>query len=243
MLTIFTIHDERYQGYASMWKYFICEAYPQYSAISGMIESKEQYTAACRRFIDQPINEGDVYITDIDMMILWEPISIDLFHNFEMNESGLCYSNSPRNNSEPFSSLRLTGLHYCNQEWYRRTEKSRQEALSLVEKGEIGKGRYDDEIMLKRICEESGLGIPPKRKLILRHHGIHMGTFRNYIMYGPARMRTELRQRISPFQARQFVQISETAEYKLIFKYIKNPIIQKEYEFLEVFCRSRGRDK
>lgn len=251
MILIFTVFDEAYSDYKEMWEWVISRSYPEHFAGAIFIERTEQqpYIAACKRFTTNPnilyphLGEIDVYVTDIDMMILRESPTIEEFHREEISREGNCYSNSPRNNDEPESRERLTGLHYVTPEWYRKTFDARDRYLTLIDDSWIGKGRYDDEKMLFNICNESGLKIPPKKPLQKRHHGIHLGTFRNYVMYGPQRLRSELRTRISPHQARQWNEITEEKEYKRILSNIKNPVIKKEFEFLETFCRSWGKSK
>jgi hypothetical protein len=49
------------------------------------------YAAACERFLVRPVIDGDVYITDIDMMILAEVPSLQEFHIKEMLNDGLFY--------------------------------------------------------------------------------------------------------------------------------------------------------
>ena len=250
MILIFTICDEAYSDYREMWEWLIKRNYPEYCSGLTIIEKVEQqpYMAACKRFVVNPYGlfpnlKKDIYITDIDMMILRESLTIEEFHRKEIKEEGNCYSNSPRNNDEPESYLRLTGLHYATPEWYEKTINAREIYRTLINDGWIGKGRYDDEKMLFNICIESGLKIPPKKPLQKRHHGIHMGTFRNYVMYGPQRLRSELRTRISPHQARQWNEITEEKEYKRILTNIESPVIKKEFKFLETFCRSWGKNK
>jgi hypothetical protein len=238
MITIYTVYNEKYAGYADMWIHCIKQAYPSYQVIAKEMRSHYQYDASCIRYLDRPYHEGDVYISDIDIMILKETQPLHAFHQIEMINSGLCYSNSPRNNNEPRSYERLTGLHYATQAWYAATALARLKYKNMLDRGEIGMDFFDDEIMLKKICEESGLGIPPKTPLFRRHHGIHFGTIRHYISLGPERLTSELRTRVKPDQARQWVEIMDSPEYPKIISKISNPIIRKEFEIMETFTRS-----
>ena len=240
MITVYTVFNEKYSGYVEMWAYCIKKAYPDYRVIAKEVRSHYQYDAACLRFLEYPENAPteDVYITDIDIMILKENPSLREFHRNEMKASGLCYSNSPRNNNEPRSYERLSGLHYATPGWYAGTVTARIKYKIMLDNGDIGKDFFDDEIMLKKICEESDLSIPPKTPLFRRHHGIHFGTIRHYISLGPERLTSELRMRVKPEQALQWVEIVDSPEYPKIISRIDNPTIQKEFEIMEKFTRS-----
>ena len=238
MTTIYTVYNEKYAGYSKMWRYCINQAYPDYQVVSKEVRSHYQYDAACLRFLERPDETGDVYICDIDIMILREALPLHEFHQLEMKASGLCYSNSPRNNNEPRSYERLCGLHYATQAWYNGTAKARLKYKFMLDRGEIGIDFFDDEIMLKKICEESGLGIPPKTPLFKRHHGIHFGTIRHYISLGIERVMAELRVRVKPEQARQWVEIMDSEEYPKIIARIDDKTIRKEFDIMETFTRS-----
>ena len=242
-VTVFTVYNEKYSAYAEMWKYCINRAYPQYQVIAKEVRSSYEYDANCLRFLEHPTIEGDVYICDIDMMTLKENPSLHEFHHNEMKASGLCYSNSPRNNTEPKSYERLCGLHYATQEWYAKTAVMRLKYKNMLDRGEVGRDFFDDEIMLKKICEESGLGIPPKTPLFKRHHGIHFGTIRHYKSLGPERLTAELRVRVKPEQAQQWVEIADSVEYKRILKSIEDKTILWEFAFMDKFTRSWSKNQ
>jgi hypothetical protein len=237
-LTIFTMYNDKYVDYLNIWLFCIRKSYPTYESLAIKGISKN---VGLERFIVWPIKEGDVYITDVDMMILQEVPDIYLFHHEEMKLSGLPYANTPRNNDEPEADRRLTGMHYATQKWYEITELQRKAAAQMLEVGVIGNRSIDDEICLKNICLNSGLGIPPKRPIIPRHPGIHMGTFRNYQHLGRQRLRTELERRISPTKARKWLEIIEDPEGRRIIRDIKDLVIKKEFELLEWFCWSHSK--
>jgi hypothetical protein len=241
-MIIFTTFDNRYQPYTETWKVFIQYAYPQYKAVAKRSEY-QGFASACERYLYEASTKEDVYITDIDMMILREDPEINNFHLLEMVESGLSYSNTPRDNKEPRANERLTGLHYCTPRWYDETRGTREAYSFLLRAGKIGVGRYDDEIMLKQICLQSGLKIPPKRWIWERQHGIHLGVIRNYKPHGKARVVAEMRSRVKPEQARQWVEVSETPEYKAAKSRITDKLILWEFDFMDTFCRSQGKQE
>lgn len=240
-LTIFTLYDQAYSGYAEMWRYCINRAYPEYNAVCCLEAPKTRWGTAVKRFLVTPLGWAgeDVYITDIDLMILPEKQSIYDFHHAEMDFHCLCYSNSPRDNDELHSFERLTGLHYATKEWYRRTEEHRATALHLLNNNHLGNQRIDDEITLKNICLLSGVGIPPKRNLLKRHHGVHLGVIRAWKKHGIQTVRTKLRIRVTPERALEWQRVVAEPQYKEILGRIQDKEIRREFEMLDKFTKGR----
>jgi hypothetical protein len=146
------------------------EDFPRYS-----------YNTIALRFVVPPTYFKDVdyvYVTDIDIMIMPERVSIEEFHCGEMVSTGLPYSNSLRNAHHYAGYQSLSGLHFASQAWYRQTENERVKYYALLKRGLVGLYREYDGVMLYRIARNSGLGLPKKYKLKKRHHGIHLGNFR-----------------------------------------------------------------
>jgi hypothetical protein len=243
--SIFAVYDEAYLGYAEMWRFCIRRAYPE-CAVNCMMETatgKPKWYAACKRLLITPPMYGgeDVYVTDIDMMILPEIPTLYNFHHSEMIETGLCYSNTPRNNvDELYSRDRLTGLHYATKEWYDRTAEARKKYLEQLEAGRVGTQRIDDELILMKVCQESGLGIPPKHNLIKRHHGIHVGIIRAYFNHGIPIIRTKMKTRISPEMAHKWqAVVMFEPEYPKIISRIADKRIKREFDILDRFTKGR----
>jgi hypothetical protein len=234
-LLIYSCADGVYTQYVELWKYSIRKSYPEYSF--DCYQSDMPMMSNCLRFIIGLDNYFDYfYITDIDCMIMKDPVSILDFHLNEMKETGLCYSNTIRK-SEPQGNDRLTGLHFCNKEWYEKTEKARLFYYDLIKNGKIGAGLYDDEIMLKNIVLESGLKLPPKKyPLIKRHHSIHIGTIRHYIGHSRETMNHQLSMRISKDYAKQWISYYEDKEFLDIIKRITDKQIIKMLDILHGFC-------
>jgi hypothetical protein len=140
-----------------------------------------KYNTISLRFVVPPENYVGydyIYVTDVDMLMMWENVPFDLFHEQEMMKTGLCYSNSIRNKHHYMGSKSLSGLHMATQQWLEKTEKERQRYYDLLESGLVGLEREADGWILYNMCERSGVGIPPKFNLIKRHHGTHLGSFR-----------------------------------------------------------------
>jgi len=139
------------------------------------------YNSIALRFVVPPAYyEGYdwVYVTDIDMMLMPEQVSIEKFHRDEMVQTGMCYSNSLRNVHHYEGSSSLSGLHFFDQRWLKKTEEQRARYYDLLAMGIVGTYREYDGVMLYRMAKLSGVGLPRKYKLKNRHHGIHLGNFR-----------------------------------------------------------------
>lgn len=230
----------RYKVYADLFTYCVEKAYPEYAiSILKLPKYKEPYYSACYRFLVEPISENrDIYITDIDMMICPEKVSIQDFHRDEIRKSGLCYSNSPRW-KEPHGENRLTGLHYVTSEWWKATSAQRTIEYNKLVAGEIGHCKCDDEMSLMRIVKNSGLEVAKYGPLINRHHGIHLGTIRDYADKTYQTMKTVLRQRIDRERAWYWCNFIDTEDYKKLFREIEKQDKQATMELktLEKFVR------
>ena len=118
------------------------------------------------------------YITDIDIMIMREHQDIEYFHCAEMNQTGLCYSNSLRNANHYAGSESLSGLHFATREWFERTNDMAGWYRERMAEGLLGLYREWDGLMLYRIADKTGCGLPKKYRLTNRHHGIHCAGLR-----------------------------------------------------------------
>jgi hypothetical protein len=192
------------------------------------------YYAACYRLLNEV--PGDyVYITDVDMLLM--PGLFD-YHTNMMAETGLPYSNCQRKN-ETMGADRMTGLHFCTPEWYRVTAESRRKYMANLNRGEIGGGRFDDELTLMRVVRESGLGLPPRRRLINLHFGVHIGTVRAYKHHTRETMRHQLNMRVSTSVAQEMCVIMDSPEWRDIK--CDNRTVRDEMRMLEVYCRGRAK--
>jgi len=249
-LLIYTAASGIYLDYAPLFTYMVKSQYPEYDVdVTKIVSPPATYSAACYRLLVNPAEMTGheyVYITDVDMMILREEPGILEFHTAEMESTGLCYSNSIRKkHSEPQGDDRMTGLHFATAEWYRRTQDVRSRYFHAVDSGEFGNGRFDDELILKSVCEKSGVGIPRRFPLIARHHGIHLGTIRGYINHTRETMKHQLRYRINPAKARQWITMHEDKRFREICRLTaeKNRVIGKELEILYTFCMGLRNEK
>lgn len=248
-LLITTFAVGRYQVYAELFRYAIKKAYPEYDVY--VIESdikQPKYYGACARFLtEEPVfHEYDyVYITDIDMMIVREPITILEFHTKEMEETGLCYSNTPRGMEERGFD-RLTGLHFVGRDWWNKTRTARYHYTQELLSGKIGDIAIDDEIMLMNIVSDSDIGmVPARRDLICRHHGLHLGTVRAHKNETLQKLRRDVFIRVSPQRARGWMEVVETNQYTYIMRDIKQRDKQahEELVLMEKFARQRSKEK
>lgn len=198
-ICITTVVDKEYMAYAPLFCYCAKKVYPSYRVLLVLRDEcpydlgdvatvrhfedfpRYPYMSIALRFLVPPAIYKDfnhVYVTDIDMMIMPERVSIDEFHMAEMVATGLPYSNSLRNVYHYAGYKSLSGLHFASRQWFRDTEKIRQFYYDHHRLGLLGLYREWDGVMLYRMARKSGLGIPKKFKLKKRHHGIHLGNFR-----------------------------------------------------------------
>jgi hypothetical protein len=239
----------RYKVYSELFQFAIKKAYPEYDVhVFEDDTTFPKYYGACVRFLSYS-KEFDyykyVYITDIDMMIVREPVSILDFHTNEINETGLCYSNTPRGTEERGFD-RLTGLHFVNQEWWGATHEARYDYLRKLEMGLIGDVAIHDELMLMNIVKESGLPVaPPKRDLICRHHGLHLGTVRAHKHETLQKLRRDVFIRVSVQRAKEWMKVVETPEYRSIMQDIKrrDKMAYEELCIMEKFTRQRSNER
>jgi len=214
-LCVTTVVDNAYMAWLPAFVYCMNRAYPHYRVrlflrdqcpydlkawkldcdIIPMFEDFPRYTylsIALRFAIDREyFKEFDhVYVTDIDMMIMNEDKDIEYFHCMEMQQTGLCYSNSLRNYEHYEGKRSLTGLHFASREWFERTNDLTAEYRELMRHGLVGLYREYDGCMLYRLADRSGCGIPGKYKLAKRHHGIHMNNFQ---LFGDNRLKLDVR--------------------------------------------------
>jgi MoaA/NifB/PqqE/SkfB family radical SAM enzyme len=138
------------------------------------------YATAALRFLYKPqdIEQFDyTLITDIDMLMFEETTSIINAHLMHMQRDRTdVYENwiSQYLNNSP----RLPGVHFVTKEWWKKTEKARNEEYAAVCKSGGITDYWYDEIMLGRIVQKSGLTLPPTEPKLWRHHGVHLGDWR-----------------------------------------------------------------
>lgn len=239
----------RYKVYSELFQFAIKKAYPEYDVhVFNSDIQMPKYYGACIRFLLNPDLFRDykyVYITDIDMMIVRESVTILDFHTNEINETGLCYSNTPRGNEERGFD-RLTGLHFVTQEWWENTKGIRKKYLKMLSDCEIGEVAIHDELMLMNIVKESGLPVsPPKRDLICRHHGLHLGTVRAHKHETLQKLRRDVFIRVSVQRAKEWMKVVETPEYRSIMLDIKrrDKMAYDELCIMEKFTRQRSNER
>lgn len=246
-LLIFTTAAGRYKVYADLFKFCCKRAYPQYDVEVRELSDEDcvtPYFSACFRFLIEPKGifsrpeyPKNIYITDIDMMICQESISLLDFHLNEIKQTGLCYSNVPRW-KEPMGENRMTGLHFVTDEWWDRTIEARKKEFRRLTVGEIGSLKCEDELMLMRIIKASGLPVTERGHLVSRHHGIHLGTLRDQREKTLQQRRNAIKSRVSVEKATYWLNLIDTVEYRDIFRDIIKRDLQAVWELkeLEKFC-------
>jgi hypothetical protein len=261
-ILVSTVVDETYSWYAPLFIFCLRKAYPEYDIrifthgkwskevknalqfvdgyelIPGLFDGwpKTKYEPICWRFLVPPEYYKDytyIYIGDIDIMILREKIEIMDFHINEMNETGFNYSNSLRTRKSWKGRESFTGLHFCNYEWFERTEAQRKYFENLVKTGKLGQKREFDGHLLYLLTFNSNLHIVKKYpNLKKRHHGIHLGTLRLYHKH------SDLVARIDPDKCRKWLVIRNDPIFKEILKLVSvNEMVSSQIQQLDSFCR------
>lgn len=264
-LCVSTVVDSTYSWYAPLFIFCLRKAYPDYAIkifthgkwdeqvknalqfvdryelVPGLFDGwvKKKYSPVTWRFLVPPEHYNGYefcYITDIDIMILKEKISLLDFHLNEMNEHGYNYSNSLRTRKHWKGRESFTGLHFCNSEWFERTEAQRKYFEEQVKRGNLGDKKHEREFdghLLYLLTFNSNLHIVKKMKnLKKRHHGIHLGSLRLGYTFN------ELRARIDPDMCRKWLVIRHDPIFKEIFKLVSvNDMVNTQIQQLDQFCR------
>ena len=103
------------------------------------------------RFLVEPVLHTQyAYCTDIDIMICEDVFA---FHHARLNNGKFCYDNEIR--AYNGQSQRMSGLHFCTDEWYQKTKSVR---LDFVNKKR--KSKCDEEALMK-IAVDSNIAIRP----------------------------------------------------------------------------------
>lgn len=238
---IYTCVAGDYTGYADLFEATSCRAYPGADVVVERLPDSYKdtpYAAACFRYLADLSKYDRVYITDVDMIHLLCCGDLFAHHESICAERQSCYSNTVRR-KEVMGADRMTGLHFATREWYARTERAREDQLRRLIFGEIGKSRFDDELMLKRIVEDSGLPVLHLGgSLIKRHFGIHIGTVRCYKYHGRTAVRQQLQMRVTPEQASEWLEIEESMS-----RLVTAPALVAEIRQLTDFCKSRSKQR
>lgn len=238
-LTIFTIASGWYRDYVDLFRWCAEKSYPKARVVVRELrEPVVPYEAACRRLLEYPGGEY-VYVTDVDMMLMPGLMGP---HLRWMSDNDVCYSNTIRGLGEPFGCSRMTGLHFCRQEWYEKTKEWREFYVGEISRRKWGKSRFQDEFMLFDICRSSGLKVFSVRKpLVDWHFGIHMGTLRCHEKATRQGKNTQLDLRISPKTAQWWCDVSNDKDFQNVLKQVDEPRIQQQYDFLHSYARRRAK--
>lgn len=216
-------------------------AYPGARVVLDELDNvPSRYYSACYRLLADVSGGEYTYITDVDMALMRETPGLLDFHLGEMHREGLPYSNAVRSSGERHGPQRITGLHFAGPGWWEKTKPSRAKYMALLDRGEIGAGRFDDERTLKKVVVESGLPVPEKKPLASRHHGIHLGILRAYRKH-PRKVRwRQMALRIHPWHANRWLSYLGDREFSKICE--RGPAWYRwEMAELKTFCEWRAK--
>lgn len=194
-----------------------------------------KYAPISWRFVVPPEHYEEyenVYITDIDMMIVSQSVDLLYYHLNEMGETGLCYSNSLRNSKHWKGTESFTGLHFASKEWFERTEEARQKYWTKLRLGRVGSKREYDGHMLYLMAKESGLGKCKKLKLAERHHGIHLGNFRLF------KTMVKLKKRMNTDKCLKWQEWQRDPLFRRICALVSNdPKVKLQLKAMDLHCK------
>jgi len=234
-----TVVDRNYIDYVPFFKWCMAKSYPDYGVVVLIKENEfgdciySGYNTIALRFLtgSKPYAGYDyVYITDIDMMILPEAKPLHKFHLDEMAKTGLPYSNSLRNHKHWEGEHSLTGLHFCSIEWFDLVEKEADVYRQIVRSQQVR--REYDGWMLYHMCHDSGIGLPGKYPLVVRHHGIHLGNFR--LFEGRKR---KLEKRMDKNKCRMWLEYIADPHYREMIDKVTDSAVRRTFNLLEEYCR------
>jgi len=209
--------DGRYWDYVPLFVYSINLAYPEYMPIivgrggipSDVLKLIECHGLKClllgdalldvvptawgmkasRVVINLPVlhEYSAVYITDVDFLIIREPVSIMETHLIDCIEEGLCYSNTFHGEALD-RGPRMMGMHFfVTRPYFEKMASTMQEyRLMLETPGGVAElrrawhnpllGGADAQFGLYLMLMEARMGLPQNKADPLRpYHGIHLG--------------------------------------------------------------------
>lgn len=106
------------------------------------------------RFLVEPIDHTTyAYCCDVDIMICEDILP---FHIKRLENDKYCYDNEIRQYSDP---SKMSGLHFCSQDWYTHTKNVRQNLLAKTIKSNTG--NTNCERILKNIAIQSHIALHP----------------------------------------------------------------------------------
>lgn len=143
----------------------------------------------CRRFLLRVSGEYDqVMITDCDVVFLnddlWEYMDdkMSTLGSYAAWQGALNKPKRPKIAPNGWSGdmRRLAGgFVLVTPQWYNQTEQLRRSYEALVRAGQWGNYRESDEVMLCRICKDSGLTLPNNTGFHRSMRGLHLGDFKD----------------------------------------------------------------
>jgi len=144
---------------------------------------------SCTRFTFNSKDGSEVLITDCDIAFLDSGV-LDYLRTKMLLDGLGCYAAFQGARKRPIrpdiapdgwvgNMRRLCGgFVLVTPEWWSRTVKARVKYHTMIHEHSWGGYREADEVMLCRICEESGLPLPGYQKFAEIHRNLHVGDFR-----------------------------------------------------------------
>jgi len=204
-LCICAVADRRYVGYIPLFIFCLKRAYPEYhikilyrgelpndirnitgdtEIIEGPLSSypDNKATLSSLRFLlgkDWFFGFKYAYFTDIDVLVRPEATPLLEQHVEVLEKTGLCYENLSLTHPE---GRRMPGVHFIDvKQWFPIVQNAVRAEREALKQPNAAKAWDYDELMLHRIVEASGAGLPPpwiKPSEPWRWHGLHLGSYR-----------------------------------------------------------------
>jgi hypothetical protein len=237
---ILTAASGTYLSYVPLFKYCASRAYPMAAVSVVEYPGIPEYEAAIKRLLIVPeIKADEIYVTDVDMLLLKTPKNLFDQHSCLARVENTCYSSSVRRR-ETRGSERIQGLHYRTWKWYEKTLVARTKELDDLQDGKIGTDRIDDELSLMRVTVNSDLPIINyPGSLVDLHFGVHLGTIRAYKAHGRNAIYEQLRVRVSREMAAEIVSIETELKTCIDTSIEGSEKTAEEIKTLIEFCKGR----
>lgn len=160
------------------------------------------------RFLIEPIFQTKyAYCGDIDIMICEDILP---FHIKKLENGKYCYDNEIRQYCDP---SKMSGLHFCTQEWYEKTKIARNKLLSQNIPSNASKNSC--ERLLKKIAEDSHVLLHPIQILVKDFHknrpahGQHISLSRK-----PFTLSCPLKDILDPLYEKPFLETIRSDQFK-----------------------------
>jgi len=252
-LVFFTVvSPNHFRSYVEPYKHFLSCSYPDCDAIIEINPEVPDLPSSYNmyRFLCPPddIDFDYMLITDIDLLLfnnqnLWD------WHFDKMVDMGSCYyaHHGPYKYPQRFEGgwrgdrERLAGgFVLITHEWLERTKEARTRHLEMLNKSEIGLYREEDEVVLCRICKQSGLPVSHNKSFPPMLRGIHLGDFKESMSHRWTN-KGKMASKLTDENCRTYMKTDSIDEEwkKIKAEACKDPVIKGVFDNLNTYMKGR----